>query len=129
MRLLAQFNAGVLLSKRPRLFGRARLMLAGLLISGPLNAPAQPNVIVILADDVSARSYALYGAETSGEWGVVSPVVETMATEGMYFDTAWCIPRCTPTRALLHTGKYPFRTRVFGQQIYPRGGGWSNQAD
>ncbi|HEC44246.1 MAG TPA: T9SS type A sorting domain-containing protein [Bacteroides sp.] len=75
----------------------------------------QPNIIFILSDDISPKEYALYGGAIS------SPVLEKMAEEGMYFRTAWATPRCIPTRGMLLTGKYPFRTKVFENQVNPRG--------
>jgi len=75
----------------------------------------RPNIIFILSDDISPKEYALYGGTTE------SPTLEKMAEEGLYFRTAWATPRCIPTRAMLLTGKYPFRTRVFENQVNPRG--------
>jgi|GEM_PF-1443997 len=75
----------------------------------------RPNIIFILTDDISPKDYAFYGGKTA------SPVVETMAKEGLYFKTAWATPKCVPTRAMLLTGKYPFRTKVFENQVNPRG--------
>jgi len=71
----------------------------------------RPNIIFILSDDISPKEYALYGGTTE------SPTLEMMAEEGLYFKTAWATPRCIPTRAMLLTGKYPFRTRVFENQV------------
>ncbi|HEC44876.1 MAG TPA: hypothetical protein ENI20_18850 [Bacteroides sp.] len=76
---------------------------------------SRPNIIFILSDDISPKEYALYDGITA------SPVLEKMAEEGLYFRTAWATPRCVPTRAMLLTGKYPFRTRVFENQVNPRG--------
>ncbi len=75
----------------------------------------RPNIIFILADDISPREYAFYGGRLE------SPTLEKMATEGLYFETAWATPRCMPTRAMLLTGKYAFRQKVFENQINPRG--------
>lgn len=75
----------------------------------------KPNIIFILSDDVSPKEYALY------EGKIESPVIEKMANEGLYFKTAWATPRCIPTRAMLLTGKYAFRTQVYENQINPRG--------
>ncbi|QHI68487.1 sulfatase-like hydrolase/transferase [Tichowtungia aerotolerans] len=76
---------------------------------------AKPNIIFILSDDISPKDYALYGGKTA------SPVLEKMAEDGLYFKTAWATPRCMPTRAVLLTGKYAVRTKVFENQVYPRG--------
>ena len=76
---------------------------------------SRPNIIFILTDDISPRDYRLYGGR------LASPVLETMAKGGVYFKTAWATPKCVPTRAMLLTGKYPFRTKVFENQVNPRG--------
>jgi len=75
----------------------------------------RPNIIFILSDDISPKEYSLYGGKTA------SPVLDKMAKSGLYFKTAWATPRCIPTRAMLLTGKYAFRTKVFENQVYPRG--------
>ena len=79
------------------------------------SSKSKPNIIFILSDDILPRDYALYGGKTA------SPVLDKMANEGMYFKTAWATPRCIPTRAMLLTGKYAFRTKVFENQVNPRG--------
>lgn len=100
---------------------RTLLILMSMFLSGIVfsqsgnNESSRPNIIFILSDDISPKEYALYGGKTA------SPVLEKMAEEGMYFKTAWATPRCIPTRAMLLTGKYAFRTKVFENQINPRG--------
>lgn len=92
-------------------------LVVALLLAFNLNAAAKdqrPNIIFILSDDVSPKDYALYGGETP------LPVLDKMGESGLYFKTAWATPRCIPTRAMLLTGKYPFRTRVYENQVYPR---------
>jgi len=76
---------------------------------------SKPNIIFILTDDISPKEYAFYGGKTE------TPVLDKMANEGLYFKTAWATPRCMPTRAMLLTGKYPFRNLVFENQVNPRG--------
>ncbi len=91
------------------------VIIAWLCLSLSGTSQTRPNIIFILSDDISPKEYALYGGTTE------SPVLERMADEGLYFQTAWATPRCIPTRAMLLTGKYPFRTRVFENQVNPRG--------
>ena len=88
---------------------------ASALMAGAVFAAPRPNIIFILTDDISPKEYAFYGGKTE------SPVLEKMAKQGLYFETAWATPRCMPTRAMLLTGKYTFRNRVFENQINPRG--------
>ena len=64
----------------------------------------QPNVIVILADDL--------GAETLGSYGGTSyatPELDRLAVEGMRFDNGHSQPLCTPTRVKIMTGLHNFR--------------------
>jgi len=40
-----------------------------------------------------------------------------MARGGVMFDTCWCTPICSPTRAQMMTGRYGFRTRWFHNDL------------
>jgi arylsulfatase A-like enzyme len=65
----------------------------------------KPNIIVIMADDVSAREFACYGHEKHK-----TPVLDGLAKTGVRFETCWCTPLCSPSRAEIMTGRYGFRT-------------------
>jgi arylsulfatase A-like enzyme len=71
---------------------------------------AQPNILFVLADDVSAKEYAIYGGE-----GIRTPVLDRLAREGTFFRTAWGAPVCGPSRAMLMTGRYAERSGFAGQ--------------
>lgn len=78
----------------------------------------KPNVILILADDVSAREYSLYGGR-----GISTPALDQMAKGGIYFQTAWAAPVCGPARAMLYTGRYNQQTGLGsneGIQLLPK---------
>lgn len=67
--------------------------------------PIEPNIIVILADDLGYGDLGCYGAEE-----IRTPNLDRMAREGMRFtDFAAAAPLCTPSRAALMTGCYPGR--------------------
>jgi len=72
----------------------------------------QPNILFILVDDLGKEWISCYGAE-----GIKTPAIDKLATMGMEFNNAWCMPQCTPTRVTLLTGQYPFRH------------GWTNHWD
>lgn len=74
----------------------------------------RPNVILVLADDLSARDLALYGGS------VRTPVLERMARTGVFFHDAWSAPLCGPSRAILHTGKYPHHQGYYENQVTPK---------
>lgn len=76
----------------------------------PLSAfSAQPNVIVILADDLGWSDTTLYGNTTY----YLTPNVERLAKRGMTFTRAYSAsPLCSPTRSALLTGQSPARTGI-----------------
>ena len=70
---------------------------------------AQPNVIVILADDLGWSDTTLYGTTTYFQ----TPNVERLAKRGMTFTRAYSAsPLCSPTRSALLTGLSPARTGI-----------------
>jgi len=66
--------------------------------------PEQPNILLILADDV--------GREVLGSYGGTSyptPHLDQLARTGLRFEHAYSMPVCHPSRVCLMTGRYPFR--------------------
>ena len=83
------------------------VLMAASVAAGGSSMPAEerrPNVIFILADDVSARELSIYDGD------IPMPNLDRMAEQGVQFHTAWAAPKCAPTRAVLMTGKYPYNT-------------------
>lgn len=67
--------------------------------------PKQPNIVLILADDLGYGDLACFGHPR-----FKTPNLDRMAAEGArltHFNTP--APFCAPTRASLMTGRYPFR--------------------
>jgi arylsulfatase A-like enzyme len=75
----------------------------------------QPNIILVLADDLGIETLGCYGG-TSYE----TPNLDRMATEGMRFTHAYSQPLCTPTRIQLMTGKYNHRNWLYFGVLDPR---------
>ncbi len=68
-------------------------------------AEQQPNIVLIVADDLGWSDTAVYGSEF-----YKTPAVDALAAEGMRFTNAYSSsPLCSPTRAALLTGLYPGR--------------------
>jgi arylsulfatase A-like enzyme len=85
----------------------------------------KPNIILILADDISAREFPMYKSDTwsnqSGdkdsqdkEFRAFTPVLDKIAKKGMYVKTAWAAVVCSPSRAMLMTGRYPHLHKWWG---------------
>src|SRR5688572_28790752 len=74
----------------------------------PAAPPAQPNVILILADDLGWTDLSGYGSDF-----YETPHLDRLARDGMKFTQAYsACTVCSPTRAAILTGKYPARLRV-----------------
>jgi arylsulfatase A len=61
----------------------------------------QPNIVLIMLDDVSPEMYGCYGNKKA-----TTPNIDRWAKEGVMFRTAWASSVCTPSRALIMTGRY-----------------------
>ncbi len=65
----------------------------------------QPNILFILADDMSYPYSSVYGDQI-----VKTPNLERLAQHGVTFTNAYCTnPSCTPSRAAMLTGRYPHK--------------------
>ncbi|MCX6880776.1 MAG: sulfatase-like hydrolase/transferase [Verrucomicrobia bacterium] len=65
---------------------------------------AKPNIIFILADDLGLGNVGIYGGPFK------TPNVDKLARDGLRFTQCYSLPVCGPSRCLLLTGRYPFRT-------------------
>lgn len=65
---------------------------------------APPHILYIVADDIGWKDVGFHGAED-----IKTPNLDKLAAEGSRLDRFYVQPMCTPTRAALMTGRYPFR--------------------
>lgn len=72
----------------------------------------RPNFLIIMVDDLSPEQFGCYGNEANR-----TPNLDALAAGGVKFNTAWATPMCSPTRALLVTGRYPSRTGVWHNDL------------
>jgi arylsulfatase A-like enzyme len=76
-------------------------------------AAAQPNVVVILADDLGYGDLGCYGHPT-----IRTPNLDRMAAEGARFTQFYVAAEvCTPSRASILTGRYPIRSGMAHNQF------------
>jgi arylsulfatase A-like enzyme len=64
----------------------------------------RPNIVHIVADDLGWKDVGFNGATD-----IKTPNLDKLAAEGAKFTQFYVQPMCTPTRAALMTGRYPFR--------------------
>jgi arylsulfatase A-like enzyme len=72
----------------------------------PLGAQAaeqKPNVVYIVADDLGWKDVGFHGSD------IKTPNIDELAATGARLEQFYAQPMCTPTRASLMTGRYPFR--------------------
>lgn len=65
----------------------------------------RPNLIVIMADDLGREGLSSYGSASYS-----TPHLDALARSGVRFTNAFSTPLCSPTRVMLMTGRYGFRT-------------------
>ena len=75
----------------------------------------KPNVILIMADDVSWEAFSCYGAEDYS-----TPHIDALAADGVRFTHCYSTPICTPSRVKLMTGKYNFRNYTHFGYLDPK---------
>jgi arylsulfatase A len=84
-----------------------------------VTAPAKPNIIFILADDYGIGEVGCYGADN-----YKTPNIDALARSGTRYTHGYTISLCGPSRAMILTGRYGFRTGGSNQdavgQISPK---------
>ena len=77
-----------------------------------LSAPdvPKPNILFILADDLGVGNVSCYGADHYR-----TPIIDQLAAGGLRYSHAYTAPLCGPSRALILSGRYAFRTGATGQ--------------
>ena len=81
----------------------ALLLSPWMVLHGAEPSPDKPNVLLILADDLGVECLSSYGGRSHR-----TPNLDRLAKEGMRFTHCFANPLCSPSRAQLLTGRYPF---------------------
>src|SRR6201992_977161 len=74
------------------------------LAAAPVHAAdPNPNILYIIADDLGWKDVGFHGSD------IKTPNLDKLAAGGAKLEQYYAQPMCTPTRAALMTGRYPFR--------------------
>jgi choline-sulfatase len=77
-------------------------------MTGPVTE--QPNILLVMADQLSARFLSAYGANP-GSTGAHTPNLDRLAGEGVVFESTYCnSPLCAPSRFSMMSGQ--LNTRI-----------------
>jgi arylsulfatase A-like enzyme len=94
------------MAKHSRGFTFAMAMLAAIAtaVAAPAQQAARPNIVHIVADDLGWKDVGFNGCTD-----IKTPNLDALAAGGAKLTQFYVQPMCTPTRACLMTGRYPFR--------------------
>ena len=70
-------------------------------------APAKPNIVFIFGDDCGIDSFGCYGSDRAKS---LTPNIDALARSGTRFDRCYATPLCGPSRCVIMTGRYGFRS-------------------
>ena len=72
-------------------------------IAADLGDAPRPNIVYIMADDMGWRDVGFHGSD------IRTPALDRLAEGGARLEEFYAQPMCTPSRAALMTGRFPFR--------------------
>lgn len=85
------------------------------LSSPSLFAGPKPNLVFIIADDMTFREIGCYGGQAH------TPNIDRLATEGLKFNECYqAAPMCSPTRHNIYTGLYPVKSGAYPNHTFAK---------
>ena len=79
-------------------------------LSSLFGASAKPNIVYILADDLGFAELSCNGSDR-----YKTPNIDALANSGVRFTRFYTVPLCGPSRAMILTGRYGFRSGAVTQ--------------
>jgi len=118
----------------PRTRSHTLLTCAAILLAAPGGLPAaepkapveKPNIIFILADDLGLDGVGCYGSDV---YKKQTPNIDALAATGTRFEACYAAPLCGPSRCMLMTGRYAFRTGGLTNMSWREGGPGAKSKD
>lgn len=83
---------------------RLSVLFGTILACAAAHAAVKPNIVHIVADDLGWQDVGFNGCRD-----IRTPNLDRLARDGARLTQFYVQPMCTPTRAALMTGRYPFR--------------------
>lgn len=74
----------------------------------------QPNILLVILDDVSPEEFSCYGVEGYSN----TPNIDKMADQGVMFKTSYASAMCGPSRVEIMTGEYGVNTGVLHNAMW-----------
>ncbi len=73
----------------------------------------RPNIILIMSDDMGYECLSSYGSTSYS-----TPILDSLATQGIRFSHCVSQPLCTPSRVKIMTGLHNYRNYDFFGHLY-----------
>lgn len=101
-----------------RIFFLLTLILQTACMTPSSEKPVRPNILVIMADDLTHSDIGCYGGKN-----IRTPHIDAIAQQGLRFSRAFqAAPMCSPTRHNLYTGLYPVRSGAYPNHAFAKKG-------
>ncbi len=98
------------MSRSPLVLLVGGLLLGSFVRAADIPAPARPNVLFIMIDDLNDWVGFMKGHPQTR-----TPNMDRLAKRGVVFANANCAaPLCAPSRAAIYSGQEPYRSGVYG---------------
>ena len=78
------------------------------------HAQEKPNIIFIISDDVGFEEIGCYGVIDRES---ITPNIDSLAENGVRFNTCYAQAICGPSRAMLYTGNYAVHTGQYDNKL------------
>lgn len=93
------------------------ILLAFLFVASNSLAHAKPNLVFIIADDMTHRELGCYGGQAH------TPNIDSLATQGMRFERCFqAASMCSATRHNIYTGLYPVKSGAYPNHTFAKDG-------
>ncbi len=79
---------------------------------GASSSSSSPNILFVIMDDVGIDQMASFGYDADNQPSM--PNILSIARSGVRFRNTWSMPECSPGRASMFVGRFPFRTNIYG---------------
>jgi arylsulfatase len=91
----------------PKVLNRREFLALSASAAGvAVRRPRQPNILLVVADDLGFSDLGCYGGE------IDTPILDSLAARGLRFTQFYSTARCCPSRASILTGQYPHKVGV-----------------
>jgi hypothetical protein len=75
----------------------------------PHIAPApKPHIFMIVIDDYGYNNIGYHARDNEAASEIITPVLDSLALEGLILEQHYVFRFCSPTRSALHTGRNPY---------------------